>query len=179
MRKADKIRPEKFRKDAKMMNEVEELISQKAKINREIPLKSSHSKEPQAQAKILYVLISAGGPLSFEELKEKAKLHKGTLYRHIPILVNRGYIKLLEETCKLSRQKFAIGTYTPELDEEARKKIMLFLEEAHHRGLDEISIQWLTEEIKKPITESARLFIYEEARKRGIKIKEHRGYAIP
>jgi predicted transcriptional regulator len=179
MRKADKIRPEKFRKDAKMMNEMEELISQKAKINREIPLKSSHSKEPQAQAKILYVLISASGPLTFEELKEKTSLDKGTLYRHIPILVKRGYIKMLEETCKLSRQKFAIGTYTPELDEETKNKIMLLLEEAHHRSLDEVSIQWLAAEIKKQINESARLFIYEEARKRGIRVTERGGYLIP
>jgi predicted transcriptional regulator len=156
-----------------MMNEMDELISQKAKINREIPLKSSHSKEPQAQATILYVLIGAGGPLTFEELKEKTSLHKGTLYRHIPILVKRGYVKMLEETCKLSRQKFAIGTYTPELDEETKKKIMLLLEEAHHRGCDEIPIQWLAEEVKKPVTESAKLFIYEEARKRGIRISEY------
>jgi DNA-binding MarR family transcriptional regulator len=161
------------------MSKMEKQISQKLEIVREIPFKTSHAKDIHSQAKILYALICASGPLNFKELEERAGVDGTTLYRQIPILVKRGYIKMLKETRRLSRQKFAIGTYTPELDEETKNEIMLLLEEVHHRGLNEVSIQWLAAGIKKPINGSARLFIYEEARKRGIRVTERGGYAIP
>jgi predicted transcriptional regulator len=172
VRKTLKNWVEKFCKGVKMTNEMEKPISRVAKMPEKIAIKTSHTKPLHAQAKILYALISAGEPLNFNELKRRANVSASALYRNIPVLVNHGYVKMLEETCKLSRQKFAIGTYTLELDEETKNKILLLLNEVYHKGWGKTSIQWIAENIKKPITNSAKLFIYEEARKRGVKISE-------
>ena len=93
----------------------------------EVYLKQSHQKELTADAKIIYQL-HLHKKLSFKKLAEKAKVHRSTLYRILPVMLKEGCVKEItgKKVPKLSEGVYALSDYEP-VEKVVRRLLDLYM----------------------------------------------------
>jgi len=65
--------------------------------------KKSHMTKLSADARILIVLLRAKRPYTYKELAKKAGVHRSTVHRVIPLLVDRGIAEKCPQSMYLRR----------------------------------------------------------------------------
>lgn len=134
-------------------------IRKLATIMIEKPLRLSQSREIHAQAKILHALIF--GPLTFSGLESEIKVHRSTLYRHLPILLKHGLVRTIKKgERKLSQQEFALASYT-DLETDVESAFKRFRSEDY----GQVTLEHVASYAGRPIIEAFKKVAFKMARK--------------